>query len=160
MSLDSHQDTGKHFLFPGTLHASGQECAITTVLGSCISVCLWDAARGGGGMNHYMLPLWNGEGLATPKYGTIAMEKLLEQVLAVGCKKDRLIAKVFGGANILGMSQAACPIGQRNIELAFTTLEEWKIKVVASDVGGPVGRKIIMNTQTGVVLMGRGKHRE
>jgi len=156
----SSAETRKHFLFPGTLYADAGECVITTVLGSCVAVCLWDVAKGGGGMNHFMLPLWNGEGLATPKYGTIAMEKLLEQVLAIGCKKERLVAKVFGGANILGMSQAACPIGRRNVELALTTLEEWKIKVAASDVEGPVGRKIIMNTLTGVVLMGRGKHKE
>ncbi|CAH2031215.1 chemotaxis protein CheD [Trichlorobacter ammonificans] len=160
MIHETSDTTRKHFLFPGTLHVDAGECVITTVLGSCVAVCLWDTIKGGGGMNHFMLPLWNGEGLATPKYGTIAMEKLLEQVLAVGCKKERLVAKVFGGANILGMSQAACPIGRRNVELALGTLDDWRIKVVASDLEGMVGRKIIMNTLTGVVLMGRGKHKE
>jgi len=58
------------------------------------------------------------------------------------------------------MSQAAYPIGHRNVELALTTLDDWKIKVVASDVEGTVGRKIIMNTLTGVVLLGRGKQKE
>ncbi|MDY0300376.1 MAG: chemotaxis protein CheD [Trichlorobacter sp.] len=159
MTNGSAEDTRKHFLFPGTLHVDAGECVITTVLGSCVAVCLWDEAKGGGGMNHFMLPLWNGEGLATPKYGTIAMEKLLEQVLAAGCKKERLVAKVFGGANILNMSQATYPIGKRNVELALATLDDWRIKVVASDLEGTVGRKVIMNTKTGVVLMGRGKHR-
>ena len=108
-------------------------------------------------MNHFMLPLWNGEGLATPKYGNIAMERLLEHVLTLGARKEHLVAKVFGGANLLTTSSAACPIGERNIELALTQLEEWRIAVVATDLGGRVGRKIIMNTMTGVVLLGRGK---
>jgi chemotaxis protein CheD len=147
----------KHFLFPGGTHVDAEECEITTVLGSCISVCLWDKVHGGGGMNHFMLPLWNGEGLATPKYGNIAMERLLEHLLSIGARKEHLVAKVFGGANLLATSNAACPIGARNIELALSQLEEWRIPVISSDVGGHVGRKVIMNTMTGVVLLGRGK---
>ncbi len=147
----------KHFLFPGMTHVDAEECEITTVLGSCVAVCLWDQRHGGGGMNHFMLPLWNGEGLATPKYGNIAMERLLEYVLAIGARKEHLVAKVFGGANLLATSSAACPIGARNIELAINQLEDWRIKVVASDLGGRCGRKVIMNTMSGVVLMGRGK---
>lgn len=108
-------------------------------------------------MNHFMLPLWNGEGLATPKYGNIAMERLLEHVLRLGIRKEHVGAKIFGGANLLTVSSAAYPIGLRNVELAMTWLDEWHIPVVASDVGGAVGRKIIMNTQTGQVLLGRGK---
>lgn len=147
----------KHFLFPGQTHVAAEECEITTVLGSCVAVCLWDQRHGGGGMNHFMLPLWNGEGLATPKYGNIAMERLLEHVLAIGARREHLVAKVFGGAHLLSTSNAACPIGARNIELAMNQLEEWRIKVVASDLGGRVGRKVIMNTMSGMVLLGRGK---
>lgn len=146
----------RHFLFPGTLHASRQECTITTVLGSCVSVCLWDQINGGGGMNHFMLPLWNGEGLATPKYGNIAMEKLLERVLQIGCQHAYLVAKVFGGANINETSNGAFLIGDRNTTLALQVLKEWRIPVVAADLGGRAGRKIIMNTLTGEVLVGKG----
>ncbi len=153
-------DPGKHFLFPGNLYASATECTITTVLGSCIAVCLWDKVQRMGGMNHFMLPLWNGEGLATPKYGNIAMDKLLDRVLELGCRKQHLIAKVFGGANITGTGREAFMIGDRNTTLALQTLEDWKINVVASDVGGRVGRKIIMNTTTGEILLGRGKAKE
>lgn len=157
MSEQDGVNKHKFFLFPGATHVDAEECEITTVLGSCVAVCLWDQRHGGGGMNHFMLPLWNGEGLATPKYGNIAMERLLEYVLAIGANKRHLVAKVFGGANLLTLSSAACPIGSRNIELALTQLEEWRISVVSSDLGGQVGRKIIMNTLTGVVLLGRGK---
>lgn len=144
-------------MFPGNLHVSATECVITTVLGSCISVCLWDPVLCAGGMNHFMLPLWNGEGLATPKYGTIAMDKLLENVMSLGCIRQRLIAKVFGGANMSGTGHEILMIGDRNITLALQTLEEWKIPVTASDVGGRCGRKVIMNTMTGVVLLGRNR---
>lgn len=153
-------DPGKHFLFPGNLHVSSIECQITTVLGSCVAVCLWDNVHRMGGMNHFMLPLWNGEGLATPKYGNIAMEKLLERALEIGCRRQYLSAKVFGGANITGTGREAFMIGDRNIALALQTLDELKIPVLASDLGGRVGRKIIMNTATGVVLMGKGKQKE
>lgn len=152
------QNQTRHFLFPGTLHASRQECTITTVLGSCVSVCLWDQIHGGGGMNHFMLPLWNGEGLATPKYGNIAMEKLLERVLQLGCHQPYLVAKVFGGANISESKNGTFLIGDRNTTLALQMLKEWRIPVVATDLGGRLGRKIIMNTLTGEVLVGKGQN--
>lgn len=108
-------------------------------------------------MNHIMLPLWNGEGLATPKYGNIAMEKLLGKVLSIGCHREHLVAKVFGGANVSGTGLEVFMIGDRNITLALEMLEEFRIPVVAKDVGGRVGRKIVMNTATGVVLVGKGR---
>lgn len=150
----------KHFLFPGTLQSCSGECLITTVLGSCVAVCLWDTVSGGGGMNHFMLPLWNGEGLATPKFGNIAMERLLKQLLDHGRRRDHLVAKMFGGANILGMSQAAYPIGQRNIDLAVSMLESWGIPLAAADTGGSRGRKIIMNTLNGTVQVAKARKPE
>lgn len=147
----------KHFLFPGTIHASSDECMVSTVLGSCVAVSLYDQVLKCGGINHFMLPLWNGDGLPTPKYGNIAMEKLLEKLLAMGCRRERLVAKVFGGGNINGTGREVFLIGDRNITLAFQMLDDWKIPIVATDVGGTVGRKVIMNTSTGVVLVAKGK---
>jgi chemotaxis protein CheD len=155
--VGSDEPINKHFLFPGTIFAEPFEYQVSTVLGSCVAVCLWDHVTRRGGMNHMMLPLWNGEGLATPKYGNIAMEKLLGKVLAIGCRREYLVAKVFGGANVSGTGLEVFMIGDRNITLAFQMLEEFRIPVVAKDVGGRVGRKIIMNTETGVVLVGKGR---
>ena len=155
--MGSDEPNNKHFLFPGTIFAEPLEYSISTVLGSCVAVCLWDQVARRGGMNHMMLPLWNGEGLATPKYGNIAMEKLLGKVLSIGCRHEHLVAKVFGGANVSGTGLEVFMIGDRNITLAFQKLEEFRIPVVAKDVGGRVGRKIIMNTGTGVVLVGKGR---
>ncbi len=155
--MSSEETLNKHFLYPGTIFAEPQAYQISTVLGSCVAVCLWDQVAHRGGMNHMMLPLWNGEGLATPKYGNIAMEKLLAKVLAMGCHREHLVAKVFGGANVSGSGMELFMIGDRNIMLALQMLEEFRIPVVAKDIGGRGGRKIIMNSESGVVLVGKGR---
>ncbi|NTV49660.1 MAG: chemotaxis protein CheD [Geobacteraceae bacterium] len=155
--MGSEEQINKHFLFPGTIFADPLEYQISTVLGSCVAVCLWDKVVRRGGMNHMMLPFWNGEGLATPKYGNIAMEKLLGKVLSIGCHREHLVAKIFGGANVSGTGLEVFMIGDRNVTLALQMLEEFRIPVVAKDVGGRVGRKIIMNSETGVILVGKGK---
>lgn len=151
------ENVNKHFLYPGTIFAEPAEYHISTVLGSCVAVCLWDKVIHVGGMNHIMLPLWNGEGLATPKYGNIAMEKLLAKVLSIGARRETLTAKIFGGANVSGTGLEVFMIGDRNITLAVEMLEEYRIPIIARDVGGNVGRKIIMNSATGVVMVGKGK---
>ena len=155
--MGSGEPINKHFLFPGTIFAEPLEYQISTVLGSCVAVCLWDQVSRRGGMNHMMLPFWNGEGLATPKYGNIAMEKLLSKVLSIGCRRENLVAKVFGGANVSGTGLEVFMIGDRNITVAMQMLEDFRIPVVAKDVGGRVGRKIIMNSESGVILVGKGR---
>jgi len=147
----------KHYLFPGTLFVHKSPHLVTTVLGSCISVCLWDARCHIGGINHYLLPLWNGEGLPTPKYGNIAIEKLIEKMLNLGCEKHQLKAKVFGGAAMWEQKGGLITVGERNIALAWDTLAEQNIPIVSSDVGGRLGRKLIFNSGTGEVMMRRNK---
>lgn len=153
----SEGTVNKHFLFPGTIFANPGEFLISTVLGSCVAICLWDSVQKIGGMNHYMLPLWNGEGLATPKYGNIAIEKLMYRMLHLGCRKENLVAKIFGGANVTSSGNEIFLIGDRNIQLANEMLEEYRIVIKSSDVGGHVGRKIIMNSATGVIMVGKGR---
>jgi chemotaxis protein CheD len=108
-----------------------------------------------GGMNHFMLPLWNGEGLPTPKYGNIAIENLIRKMLNLGCAKERLLAKVFGGGNVLNGGSGLYPVGDRNITIAEELLLQHGIRIAASDTGGTRGRKILFNTHTGTVLMAR-----
>ncbi len=142
-----------HFLYPGALYAEKRECNVTTILGSCVSVCLWDPVLRIGGINHFMLALWNGEGLPSPKYGNIAIIKLLERMLHLGCKKTDLKAKVFGGGEVLMSSNSILNISRRNIDLARNILNEENIPIVASDIGGSIGRKLIFNTESGRVLV-------
>jgi len=144
----------RHYLYPGTLFAHRDPHLVATLLGSCVAVCLWDPAVRVGGINHYLLPLWNGEGLPTPKYGNIAIVKLIEKVRALGAG-NKLIAKVFGGASMWEKTDGLLAVGQRNIELAIEMLDQQRIPVVGSDLGGPVGRKIIFHTGDGTVLLKR-----
>jgi len=143
----------KHFLLPGTIKTSSKEMNISTLLGSCVAVCLWDKKLHQGGINHYMLPFWNGQGLASPKYGNIAIEKLIKNLINIGSEKKNLVAKVFGGAAVINSSDCVFNIGERNIEIQENILQEQGIKVVAKSVGGQLGRKLIFNTETGTVKM-------
>jgi chemotaxis protein CheD len=143
----------KYFLHSGMLFANRERHLVTTILGSCVSVCLWDPRLKIGGLNHYLLPHWNGEGLSSPKYGNIAIEKLLQLMLKLGSKKNMLKAKVFGGASTVMNSRGLLNVGERNIILARNILEDENIPILTSDVGGHFGRKIIFDTEKGSVML-------
>ncbi|MES2678670.1 MAG: chemotaxis protein CheD [Bacteroidota bacterium] len=140
----------KHYLLPSAVFADKQPHLVDTILGSCVSVCLYDTKLKVGGMNHYMLPLWNGDGLASPKFGNIANEKLMEKMIRMGCLKQNIIAKVFGGANQM---TTLINIGDRNIQIAREQLAAFGIRIAKENLGGAVGRKIRFDTSTGEVLM-------
>lgn len=140
------------YLYPSSLVVKDTPTRIHTILGSCVAVCLFDKTRQIGGINHYMLPYWNGCGLETPKYGNIAIEKLIGGMLALGSKKEHLIAKVFGGAAVLEVSFSSFNIGDKNIGVAMDILKKNNIPILAQSTGGTRGRKIIFNTQTGEVI--------
>ncbi|MCQ2249984.1 MAG: chemotaxis protein CheD [Bacteroidales bacterium] len=142
----------RHFLYPSTMFASAQPAEVTTILGSCVAVCLWDRYLGIGGINHYMLPTWNGMELASPKYGNIAIERLVERMQQLGCQKKNLVAKVFGGGEVISVSTSTLHIGERNIMVADDMLDKLGIPIVGRSTGGNNGRKIIFNTHTGEVL--------
>lgn len=148
-----NDETPRHFLYPAALHASKTPLEVVTVLGSCVSVCLYDTTLRFGGMNHYMLPYWNGSGLATPRYGNIAIKKLVDEMSRMGCSRRHIVAKVFGGADVIHTGGSVFNIGQRNIEVAREMLAESEIPIAAENVGGRNGRKIMFNTATGVVLL-------
>ena len=128
---------------------------VKTVLGSCVSVCMYDKEKKIGGINHFMLPYWKGEELSSPKFGNVAMERLLEKILNVGANKKSLIAKVFGGASLLGFQNDLYRIGIKNIEVAKTFLREFNIPIVNIDVDGNQGRNILFNTENGEVYLKR-----
>ena len=140
-----------HFLYPAELYVSKAPYQINTILGSCVAVCLFDPILNIGGMNHFMLPYWNGQGLASPKYGNIANEKLLDKMLSLGCNKNNLKAKMFGGGEVIETQIVQFHIGARNIEVAKLFLEEKKIPIISSSVGGKLGRKIEFFTLSGEV---------
>ena len=148
-------DLPGRYLFPAEIFVSSEPTMVSTVLGSCVAVCLWDSRFAIGGMNHYLLPLWNGDGLATPKYGNIAISQLVEKVVAKGAARKGLQAKVFGGAAMWDNPEGLFAVGLRNIELAQEQLKALQIPIVASDLGGTQSRKIFFNTGDGSVLLRR-----
>jgi len=140
-----------YFLHPSTLCVSKDSQWVTTILGSCVAVCFFDQKRKIGGINHFMLPYWNGDGLESPKYGNVAIIQLYRKMLEFGAKKEDIVCKIFGGAEVLGEQHSVFYVGQRNIELAYKMLAEMDISVASSSTGGKEGRKIHFNTGTGEV---------
>lgn len=141
------------YLLPGQIHAAAEATAITTVLGSCVSVCLFDRAAGVGGMNHYLLPT-HVERERSPRFGNVAIELLLADVTAQGARRGRLEAKVFGGASLTGMSrEGRRPLGEENVRVALRLLESLAIPVVDGDVRGTRGRKLVFHTDDGSAWM-------
>lgn len=151
--MNNASTDNSHYLMAGSIFVHAEPHRVTTVLGSCVSVCLWDSMRRMGGMNHYMLPFWNGEGLASPKYGNIAIAKLIERMQDLGSERRHLRAKIFGGGIVLNVTNPFMNIGERNIQLAEDTLKNEGIVIVSADTGGKVGRKLIFDTGTGMVLV-------
>lgn len=143
----------QYFLFPSNLYISRVDTDIMTILGSCVAVCIWDPVTQIGGMNHFMLPLWNGKGLASPKYGNIATKRLIQKLEHKGVRVSNMQAKVFGGGEVLETKGNNFLIGQRNVAIAFEILEEYGIRLISSSVNGKRGRKIIFNTKTGKVRL-------
>lgn len=150
-------DPKNHYLYPGALFAHPDPHLVTTVLGSCVAVCLWEPKQALGGINHFLLPLWNGEGLPTPRYGSVAIPRLVERLVELGARRERLQAKVFGGASMWQASDGLLAVGERNAVLARHLLEELRIPVLGSDLGGTQGRKIVFNSGTGEVLLRRNR---
>ena len=150
-------------LLPGEYYVTRSDEAILTVLGSCISACVRDPVLGIGGMNHFMLPEEAAKGdnswldpklgLAT-RYGSYAMESLLNQLLKLGAVRSRLELKVFGGGRILS---TMTDIGRRNIEFVLEYIRLEGLRVSAQDVGGTQPRKIVYYPADGRVRVRRLK---
>lgn len=141
-------------VLPGEFYTSASGEGITTVLGSCVACCMRDPVAGIAGMNHFMLPDCSGEpnwgsGInAATRYGSHAMEQLINSILRVGGQRHRLESKLFGGSAVLnGVSD----IGWMNVEFAHNFLINEGFRVLAEDTGGGKGRKVIFLTESGRV---------
>jgi len=131
------------------------EHEIGTLLGSCVAVCLWDRRQRLGGMNHFLLPLWNGEGLASPRYGNVAIARLIELMRELGSRPGNIEAKLFGGGTVIQVGGGLWNIGERNAMVASDLLAAAGIPVTALDVGGAHSRRIRFLTATGEVYVRR-----
>ena len=141
---------------PGEVYVTISGELISTVLGSCISVCMYDQAKGIAGMNHFMLPrdksnTKNTDMCSNPaRYGNWAMEFLINEMLKAGARKDTLEIKVFGGGQVLS-DMEFMDIGQRNIDFVFSYLVQEDMKIGPKDVGGIYPRKVLFFGDDGSV---------
>lgn len=143
-------------ILPGEYFVTGRDILIVTVLGSCVSVCLFDSRAGVGGMNHFMLPDRDEHSVASEsaRYGSYAMEMLINNLLKAGASRSRLEAKVFGAGRVLaGMTHT--DVGARNATFVMHYLEDERIPVRAQDLLGVYPRKIYFFPSEGRVLVKR-----
>ena len=166
---DPFHDKGSYFdpefgtvavkIVAGECFATAEPVAITTTLGSCVSVCLYDLERGVGGMNHFMLPelLQGGKSaLCTgacdsnstncARYGSCAMRQLLQRLELLGASRRRLAAKLFGAGQVMAM---ATDIGGNNAAFAIAYLKQHGIPIIATDLGECCPRKVVFFPTTG-----------
>jgi chemotaxis protein CheD len=158
---DRHNDRWAARILPGEYFVTRSDEIITTVLGSCISACARDPALRIGGMNHFMLPEDITHGSSTwlePKagmstrYGAFAMESLINDLMKLGARRERLEVKLTGGGRILA---SMTDVGERNIQFARNWLSLEGLKITGEDVGDSYPRRIHYFPASGRVLMFR-----
>ena len=155
--FDTETGLKKAVIHVGEIFVGREPTVVNTLLGSCVSVCLIDPVAKVGGMNHILLPgkpdLRAHDGSA--RYGVNAMELLIGRMQKMGGRRKNLVAKVFGGANVLdGLEKSFSP-GIRNSTFTMDFLEMEKIPVIGHDLGGYNARRIYLRTDTGEVFMKR-----
>lgn len=138
-----------YYLHPGFIFVSRDSYLIHTVLGSCVSVCLWDSSNKFGGMNHYVYS-YNKHQQRTGKYGEVAIPHLINLMLKMGSKIDSLKAHIVGGGKNTELDSF---VGTENAALAEKLLNKRGIEILTKDVHGEFGRKVIFNTLTGEILI-------
>lgn len=148
----------------GEYYISAGNELIGTLLGSCVAVCLHDPERHISGMNHFMLPGRISQADIfqdrTARYGVIAMNNLLDEMIAKGARKEHLIAKIFGGGKVLDLERKTNTIPNDNVRLAWVLLEMEDIPVAETDTGGIYTRKLMMDVRSGTVYLRRSSNRK
>ncbi len=124
---------------------------ICTILGSCVSVCLFDPANRIAGMNHYLLPCNKMHSDQYYRFGNESLEYMLSGLLNMGADKNALKAGIFGGSSMFEGNGNGFRIGQQNIEIAKEFVLKQGIFLCTEQTGGSLGRKIVFDTNTGLI---------
>jgi chemotaxis protein CheD len=143
-------------VLPGEYFVARDDIMVMTVLGSCISACIWDGRVRAGGMNHFMLP--DGDSAdGGGRYGSYAMELLINQMLKLGARRESMQAKIFGGAQVMA-GFTSMNVGERNTRFVLDYLATEHIPVVSQDVLDIHPRKVCFFPVTGKALVKRLAH--
>ena len=153
---DPHFQYNAVKVLPGEYFVSNENLVIMTVLGSCIAACLWDSRVRVGGMNHFMLP--DGDSIdVSGRYGSYAMELLINEMLKLGARRETMQAKIFGGAQVMH-SFTTMNVGERNTQFVVNYLHTERIPVVSEDVLDIYPRKVVFFPVTGKAMVKRLAH--
>lgn len=146
----------RHYLIPGKTFAAKEPTAVSTIVGSSVSVCLWDSIAGIGGAANFLLPEDFDDDQNT-KFGNNATRQLLQQMIELGADPERIQAKIFGGSEpaTTFSSSSTETLGHRNVLSALRFLAAEKIRLVDQQTGGINGRKIMFQTDNGSVWVQR-----
>ncbi len=151
---DAHFQSEAVKVLPGEYFVFNEDILIMTTLGSCIAVCLWDRNARIGGMNHFMLPDNGGGASDSGRYGSFAMELLINEMMKMGASRMTMEAKVFGGGAVInGMS--SINVGERNTTFVMDYLKLEKIPVVSKDVLEIYPRKVCYLPASGKAMVKR-----
>lgn len=153
---DNHFQYDSVKVLPGEYFVASDDIMIMTILGSCVSACIWDTRVKVGGMNHFMLPDGDG-GDTSGRYGSYAMELLINQMLKLGARRETMQAKIFGGAQVMA-GFVSMNVGERNTAFVLDYLSTEHIPVVSQDVLDIHPRKVCFFPQTGKALVKRLAH--
>lgn len=154
--FDSSFDLEAAKILPGEYYVTKRDMVLVTVLGSCVAACIRDKVSGIGGMNHFMLPDSNRDSSdptsTSARYGTYAMEMMINQLLKIGARRQNLEAKIFGGGSVIrGMVSAN--VGARNAAFARKYLQTEGIKIISEDLLDVCSRKVYFFPNSGRVLV-------
>lgn len=142
-------------VLPGEYYVTDEDMMVMTVLGSCIAACIWDPKVRVGGMNHFMLP--EGGADTSGRYGSYAMELLINEMIKLGARREHMQAKVFGGGQVMH-SFTTMNVGERNTQFVLDYLHTERISIVSKDVLDIHPRKVCYFPATGKAMVKRLAH--
>jgi chemotaxis protein CheD len=148
---DAHFKNDSVKVLPGEYFVHDEDLLITTTLGSCIAACLWDRERRIGGMNHFMLPDGAGD---SGRYGSYAMELLINEMMKRGASRMTMEAKVFGGGAVIS-GMTTLNVGERNTKFVISYLQTERIPIVSKDVMDIYPRKVCFLPYSGKAMVKR-----
>ena len=152
---DHHFNQDADKVLPGEYYVTADDLQVMTVLGSCIAACIWDPRVRVGGMNHFMLP--DGGADTSGRYGSYAMELLINEMIKLGARRETMQAKVFGGGQVMH-SFTTMNVGERNTQFVLDYLQTERIAVISKDVLDIHPRKVCYFPATGKAMVKRLAH--
>ncbi len=141
-------------VLPGEYFVDTEDLLIMTTLGSCIAACLWDRNARVGGLNHFLLPDGGSDAANSGRYGSYAMELLINEMMKRGASRTSLEAKVFGGGQVIA-GMETMNVGERNTRFVLDYLKTEHIPVVSKDVLDIYTRKVCFMPASGKAMVKR-----